>query len=157
MSVGKDIKNTWEGVPTIVRGTLYLAAIGFIGYKGYRLYRQFQLDNDAEELKDKITAYEKAGIKPTYNDSMYKKIYQDILDGGKAWLDFNTDEAKIYAAFRMLNNDVDFAKLQEYTYTVGYVWKSTFTLQEWIERVMNKPEIEQINNILKSKRINYQF
>ena len=57
----------------------------------------------------------------------------------------------------MLKNDLDFAKLQAYTYTIGLVWKETYNLQEWIERVLDEPEIEQINNILKSKRINYIF
>jgi HPt (histidine-containing phosphotransfer) domain-containing protein len=157
MSIGKDIKNTWEGVTTIVRGTLYLAAIGFVGYKAYRWYKVLQIENAAQELKDKIDTYEKAGIKPTYLDSYYKKLSDDIFKGGEAALGFNTDEEKIYGAFRMLKNDLDFAKLQAYTYTIGLVWKETYNLQEWIERVLDEPEIVQINNILKSKRINYLF
>jgi|GEM_PF-1331035 len=158
MSIGKDIKNTWEGVPTIVRGTVYLAALGFVGYKAYRWYRQFQLANEAEEAKDKITAYEKVGIKPTYNDSYYKKLRDDIVAGGEAYLGINTNEEKIYASFRMLKNDIDFLKLQELTYTVkNILFDYNYTLQEYIDRVLDKPEIDQVNIILKSKRINYEF
>lgn len=155
MGIKQDVTKTWDSVPPIVRGTIYVAAIGVIGYQGYRFYKKWKIEQEAQELKDKMAAYERAGIKPTYGDLTYKQWHDTILSEGES---LNTNEDKIYDIFRKMKNEVDFIKLQEYTYTIGVVWKQTYTLSQYlVDHALDEDEIQQVNAILRSKNINYQF
>jgi len=155
MNVNKDISNAWNDIPSPIRGGIYLVGIGIVGFIGYRFYKKWQIDSKAEQIKNDIEAYAKAGIKQSYVDSQYKSWHDTILKEGEA---LNTDENKIYAIFRAMKNEVDLLKLQEYTYDWGLLFKYNDTLQDYLTKnVLDTDEIDQVNLILKAKRINYQF
>jgi hypothetical protein len=155
MSVKKEISNVWKDVPSPIRGGVYIVAIGGIAYLGYKWYRKMQLDAKVQEIKDKIDAYAKVGIKQSYSDAQYKAWHDTILKEGNS---LNTNEEVIYNIFRKIKNQVDFDILDSYTYTIGYLFKETYTLQEFMHaRLLDPEEIDVVNRILKTSRIDFQF
>ena len=158
MNIKEDVSKAWEDVPSPIRGGIYLVTAVGIGYLGYQWYKKYKIDQKAQEIKDQMSAYEKAGVRQTYPDSKYKALHDTIYDAVESFSNaLHTDINSIYGVFQQLKNDVDFLMLQQYTYTVGWVWKQTYTLDEYLKEKLDESQIAQINNILKAKRINYAF
>lgn len=68
-----------------------------------------------------------------------------------SWGVFNDDETSVYNAFMALGNKQDLIKLMRKYYYKGE------SLQQSITKRMSNREINKINNILKSKGIDYAF
>lgn len=68
-----------------------------------------------------------------------------------SWGFFNDNETEVYNAFKMLNNKQDLIKLMRKYYYKGE------NLGESINKRMSSREIANVNKILKTKGIDYQF
>ena len=149
------VSGAWKAIPINVRGYILLAGMGFAGYKIYKWYQQEVLDAEANKKAAEIKAYNKAGIVASFPDSQYVtwgKLINDELNS------VTVDEDKIYSIFRQLKNVVDLYKLQSsVTYTVGFLFKLSKTLDESLSWFLSDSDIDIINKILLSKNINYTF
>ena len=149
------VSGAWKAIPINVRGYILLAGMGFAGYKIYKWYQQEVLDAEANKKAAEIKAYNKAGIVASFPDNQYVtwgKLINDELNS------VTVDEDKIYSIFRQLKNVVDLYKLQSsVTYTVGFLFKLSKTLDESLSWFLSDSDIDIINKILLSKNINYTF
>ena len=149
------VSGAWKAIPINVRGYILLAGMGFAGYKIYKWYQQEVLDAEANKKAAEIKAYNKVGIVASFPDNQYVtwgKLINDELNS------VTVDEDKIYSIFRQLKNVVDLYKLQSsVTYTVGFLFKLSKTLDESLSWFLSDSDIDIINKILLSKNINYTF
>ena len=149
------VSGAWKAIPINVRGYILLAGMGFAGYKIYKWYQQEVLDSEINKKAAEIKAYNKAGIVASFPDNQYVtwgKLINDELNS------VTVDEDKIYSIFRQLKNVVDLYKLQSsVTYTVGFLFKLSKTLDESLSWFLFDSDIDIINKILLSKNINYTF
>ena len=149
------VSGAWKAIPINVRGYILLAGMGFAGYKIYKWYQQEVLDSEINKKAAEIKAYNKAGIVASFPDNQYVtwgKLINDELNS------VTVDEDKIYSIFRQLKNVVDLYKLQSsVTYTVGFLFKLSKTLDESLSWFLSDSDIDIINKILLSKNINYTF
>ena len=149
------VSGAWKAIPINIRGYILLAGMGFAGYKIYKWYQQEVLDSETNKKAAEIKAYNKAGIVASFPDNQYVtwgKLINDELNS------VTVDEDKIYSIFRQLKNVVDLYKLQSsVTYTVGFLFKLSKTLDESLSWFLSDSDIDIINKILLSKNINYTF
>lgn len=99
---------------------------------------------------------EKKNIKASYSDQVYlgfaDTIYYEYLN------EFYSDIEDILPIFNKLNNDIDYIKLTQGFGERRLLWQANKgSLGVIIRRMFNAKEVEQINAILKKKKINAQL
>jgi hypothetical protein len=157
------VKNITSFVPKEARIGLGVAVAGGLLYWVYKKLnktkkeeQEEQLEKEAEKVKDPETGkVTDCSGKLTHPLSWYKSqaeiMYTAMFRPG-------TDETALLSVFNKLKNDCDLAQLfasfglrrQEF-YTTSY------DLRWWVYDELGKTEIAEINRILRTKGIKYQF
>jgi hypothetical protein len=82
----------------------------------------------------------------------------------QSMFDIGTDEDAIFSVFNQLRNNADFLALKQAfgvrQYTGGFLpgfMSDDLSLEGWIAQEFDSDEINQLNNILRNKGINYQI
>lgn len=134
-----DISKVFSGNNINLNTVARLAAIGLCGFVIYKIYKS---------AKQNSAIYTESTAGSTLSDTNISALAQKI---SSSWGFLNDDEDAIYNAFRALGNRQDLIKLMR-----AYSYKNE-NLVTSINRRMSNKEIAKINNILKSKGINFSF
>lgn len=155
--------------------TLFLIGGGLVAYT---IYRNYRLKQDQQNVQEGITTatqelgqLEYQGITPSYSDSQFDSFVQKLV---QAMDGCGTDEDQIYDVFRAMRNEADIRKLiasfgvqyyqpcswsQSDQYVVWLFNNEAYgsNLAGWLSYDMASSEISEINRILNSNGIAYQF
>ena len=116
---------------------------------------------ESESAGGKLAELAVKGIKPTYSNTQYEAFSNKIV---AAINDCGTDEQAVYDVFNQLKNEAYLYKLIE-VYKLrkfkgcgsSYFGFEERSLSGSITYEMSSSEIRKINDIMKSKNINYSF
>lgn len=146
-----------------------IALIGAGGLTAYLILNHFFGHPKTEQQKQELAAAKQQmkdlayyGIFPSFPDAQYSSWVSKIIT---AVDDCGTNESAIYAVFDALINEADLYKLiiaydvSEYKgcFEGSYFGMLHRTLSETLAGDLSTSEIGQINDILRSKQINYSF
>lgn len=136
---------------------LLTAILGGGGYFLWRMFgsKSYEGNTAKATLKDLNGELKKRGLTPSYIDSNYKALADQIHEAMKY---LGTDEDAILSVMRKMNNDADLLKLMDAfgsrDYAYGFYAKN---LPQWFTAELDEDDIADINNILKSRKIQYRF
>ena len=153
------MKNFWGGLSSmqkIIAVIIFMVLIWFF-------YNRFKgaLMGAASKIKagGEIAQLENAGIKPSYSDSTFEKMADDLFE---AMDGIGTDTATVFSTFKKLKNDADFIKLNA-AFGVRAGSDNLFGLMEdedlagWIKDDLSSTEITKLNGQLKAQGISKSF
>jgi hypothetical protein len=136
---------------------------------GYAIFSIFQIvkkkgltDTGIQDAKKDLKDLEKQGLKPSYNNSQFETWASQLH---KAMKDYGTDSDTVYRIFGNMKNKADILKLIEIYgkrpetggLFAGHLTDQDLSLAEQIQSDFSNSDIEKINKIFKSKRIDFQF
>jgi hypothetical protein len=164
----------YEQQPAVVK-VIVVAGLGLAGYAIYRHFKKAQDIKDANQAsalaQGEINTLEQQGVTQSFDDSQYEAFCQRLV---QAMNGCGTDEQSVYDVFRQLRNNVDIRKLivqfgvRYYqpcaaTSPISYlIWQANDKaygggLPTWLSYDLSSSEIANINGILASAGISYQF
>jgi hypothetical protein len=171
-------KNYFENLPSWSRGIISIVGVGAVAFIGYQIYTTIKNNRDlaksleAQKLADKeLSDLKKNGVVPTKTASQFEVFSAKI---NEAVNDCGTDEQAIYTVFNSLNNRADLLSLisafgiryyrpcaatDPISYTRWMFNNNSFggDLSTLLAYDLDSSEIAKINNILKSKNIDFTF
>jgi len=146
----------YQGLPPIVK-ILVVAGTGFFAYKVVQgavrnAKAAAQAAQNAALINSEANAWAQAGQNLTFPIGQYT-IMADTLQTAMAgpWYD-PTDEEAVKSVLNQLVNNQDFLQLQK-----AFGIRDKENLTQWIRGDFNANEIPELNSILTSKGIIYQF
>ena len=151
-------------IPAEVRIGLGVAVTGGILYWVYKKLnkseeekQQEQIEKEAEKVKDPETGkVTDCSGKLTYPLSWYNSQAEILYSAFFRVLE--TDEPAIYGVFNKLKNDCDLAQIfASFGFRRQNFHFSRYDLRWFIYDEMNEKEIGEVNRILRTKGIKYQF
>lgn len=149
-----------------------VAALGYVVYRSVKRSEDIKKANQAAELASgELTELGQQGIYPTLSDSQFEQMSQTIvtaIDG------CGTDEEAIFSVFNQLRNEADVRRLivvfgvrytepcsvtQPISYAKWLINDQSFggPLNVFLRYDLSDSDISEINSILRSKGIVYQF
>jgi hypothetical protein len=161
------MKEQFKNLPQWSKGIIAVTVVAGIGLISYALYKKFnksQQEKDAEESLKTVNKDIKdisKSQKQSYNSSQYAS-WADSL--GEAMSGLGTDEKKIFDIFNKMKNTLDILLLikafgiREYTDDRVFVFNTKPTnLNQWIALELSESDVKELNKILSSKGIGFQF
>jgi hypothetical protein len=149
-----------------------------LGLLGYGIYRAIKKEGDKKEAtqgaqaaKTELQQLAAQGIYPSYSLSQYLNYADKLV---QAMNGCGTDESLIYSVFNQMKNKADVLQLVA-SFGLRYYTPCAFSdpisygiwqfndkayggeLATWLSYDLSDGEIENINGILRSKGISYQF
>jgi hypothetical protein len=170
--------NTYNQLPTWSKGVIGVITVGAIALVGYTIYSDIKKAKDlkkanigGKEAEKELKELAKKGINPSYSPSQYITWVQRLVE---AMNDCGTNESSIYSVFQNMKNKADILSLvasfgvQFYrpcgatnpiSYTKYFFDNKSFggSLSTFLQYDLTASEIENINNILKGKNIDFKF
>jgi len=171
-------KNFLSSQPPAARGIISVVLVLGGAYIGWEVYRNYKKKKDLEEAnqaaglaEQELQQLQQQGVRPTYTTSQFEVWTQTLV---QAMTGCGTDEDAIMNVFRALRNDADIRKLVS-VFGIRYyqpcAWSSPISyaiwqgndqaygggLPTWLGYDLSSGDIDDINQILSSKGINYQF
>jgi len=171
-------KNYFDDLPSWSKGVISVVGFGAIVYVGYQIYTNYKSKIDeaknleAQKLSDKeLQDLKKKGIVATKSPAQFEVMSAKI---NEAVNDCGTDEDAIYSVFNSLNNRADLLSLIS-AFGIRYYRPCAATdpisygrwifndksfggdLSSFLSYDLDSSEIAKINNILKSKNIDFSF
>lgn len=164
----------YERQPAAVK-VIAVAGLALTGYLVYRANKKKQDLNQANQAgqlaNSELATLSQQGVYPSYSDSQFQ-VFVDALV--QAMTGCDTDEDSIYNVFRQLRNEADVRKLITQFGVQFYqpcAWSSPISysiwqfddqhygggLATWLGYDLSSDNISEINGILMSNGINYQF
>jgi hypothetical protein len=162
-SVGKiNVYNYYKGLPPIAKGIVVVGG-GLIAYLTLnKLLKAAPPDaGEPNAAGEALNVLASQGTYPTYTQAQYEGFANAIVQA--VW-DCGTDEDAIYNVMQSLQNDADVLKLIQ-VYGIRE-YKGCFenffslvsrSLTATLSSELDASEKREVNNILKSKGITYQF
>lgn len=161
------VSKLYDDLPIIVKGIYAVSALaifGIIGYSLYKKYHKTQSEKDAEEsVKESMQDIKTISQheKQSYIYSQYKAFADALFE---AMSGVGTDDDAINSVFNKMKNTIDVLTLikafgiRDYTDDKVFVFNiKPMNLNQWISAELSNNEKTTLNNILKSKKIKYQF
>lgn len=167
----KDLPPWAKGVVSV--GSI--AIIGFIVYNGFKKIKQKKSLSDAlgvsRDAKEEARLLQIRGIKASYTQTQYESFALKLVE---AMNGCGTSINSVNQVFESMVNKTDVLRLIEVfgvryyrpcaaTQPISYVRymndEKTFggNIQTWIQYDLSSREIENINNTLKNKNIDFKF
>lgn len=167
----KDLPPWAKGVVSV--GSI--AIIGFIVYNGFKKIKQKKSLSDAlgvsRDAKEEARLLQIRGIKASYTQTQYESFALKLVE---AMNGCGTSINSVNQVFKSMVNKTDVLRLIEVfgvryyrpcaaTQPISYVRymndEKTFggNIQTWIQYDLSSREIENINNTLKNKNIDFKF
>ncbi len=154
-------------LPTWAKGVIGVAVVGGIALITYGIYNKVhksQSEKDAEEsLKDsnkdikELLKYQKPSYLPTQYGAFSDSLYEAMNGIG-------TDEDTIFSVFGKMKNTLDVLLtiqafgIREYTDDRVFIFNTKpMNLIQWISVELNEDDRNELNKILSSKGIKFQF
>lgn len=160
--------------PPVVKGVIAVG-LGLLGYGLYRSLKKKQEEKEATQAAQaaaiELEQLKQQGIVPSYSDSQFLSYANSLVE---AMNGCGTDEAMIFSVFSALRNDADIRKLMvafglryyqpcAVTSPISYaIWQLNDhayggELGTWLAYDLSSGDIAEINDILQSQGINFQF
>jgi len=170
-AVKSGIGKVWNDIPAWARGVIIvlLALIVFlIVWKLYKKFfgkdasEQWSAEEDVRDTQSDLNTLIQQGVKPSYQQGQYSQWADSIKT---AFNGCGTTYSTIERIFNQMKNKADIMALSA-TFGVrkwdGCNWEGDFgdtegTLAGGLTNELSSGEVEKLNNILKSKNINYTF
>ena len=158
----------YEGLPSWAKGVTVVGGLAILYLTGNYIVRSIRQKKEealylaeADAASRRIQELQNSGITPTFPDSAYQGWANQIL---AAITDCGTDEDTIYRIFENMKNEADLQKLitafgvREFKGCFSaYFAKEKGSLSYALNYELSNSELSKVNNILKSKNINYRF
>lgn len=166
----KKLLKIYEDAPPIGKILIILAVlvICYLIFKGLKkaFKSQTTSENTVDTASDELKQLAEAGEKPNYSASQYntwaEALYtaMESVNGG-----FGTDEDAIKQVFSYMQNKADVLQLiktfgiRPYEDDKLLMFNiNDYNLNEWLSAELSASEkAEYVNNVLKSRNINYSF
>lgn len=168
----------YKDIPTWAKGIVVVGGIAIVYFTAKQLIkrirtqaeRQFDIQ-ESESANTDLKNLEKQGVKPTLSNTQIDNIINALVESMN---DCGTDEEKVYAQFRKLNNLADVyalikkweiryyrpcAATQPISYS-RYLFNSKAfggNISTWLSYDLTTSEIAKVNKILSDKGIQYKF
>jgi hypothetical protein len=176
--MANKIKGFYSELPPWGKGAIAVGGVvivGFIIYTTYSRVRRRSALKEANVISDKakqeITALQSKGIRPSYTPSQYESYSISLAE---AMNGCGTTEETVFSVFNGMKNKADVLSLinafgvrsyrpcaasQPISYTRWLFDNDAFggTLPTWLEYDLSASDKEKINEILSSKKIDFQF
>ena len=162
--VGKNLGESFKGLPPWARGVIAVAVVGGSSYLLYKLIQKAKQSQSPEgkESKEIENEIKTDTSKQSYPLSQYSQMAQKIEGAGH---DIGTDEASIYAVFRKIKTNKDFLLLKKAFGTRPYtgdilpyfVLRNDLDLQGWLTSELSSSELTKVNTILRNNGVTYDF
>lgn len=164
----------YERQPAAVK-VIAVAGVALLSYSLYRSFKKSQDEKDANTAAQLANAelqqLAQQGIRPTLSALDFENMAQTVVTAVDGC---GTDEDAIYSVFNRLRNDADIrqfistfgirytqpcAATQPISYALWLADDKSFggPLGVFLRYDLGDSEIAQINNIMRSKGINFQF
>jgi hypothetical protein len=174
VSMASAYDKYYEQQPGPVK-VIVVAGLALLGYSIYRGIKRRQEERDllkaAQAANSELAQLANQGVHPTYNDSQFE-AFSVAIDGAVAGC--GTDEEAIFSVFRAMKNEADIRKLISvfgvryltpcvYSDPVSYsIWLANHQaypgdLASFLATDLSSGDVQEINEILKSNGIEYQF
>jgi len=160
----KTTQGVFNVIPKEFRISLAIIGGGLLAYKLYKKFnpseeevQKEELEKEAIVVKDPDTGKtQTCAEKLSYSKSQYKawadNMYSYFINS------LGTDEAGVYDVINKMKNECDLRQLiadfglrrQEWSF-------SEYSLPWFMRDELSKNELGEVNRILRTKRINYQF
>lgn len=164
--------------PRWAKGVINVVAVGGVAFAGYSIYRGIQkrraiekANTAANQATGELQVLAQRGIYPSYYTSQYELMSNQLV---QAMNGCGTDEEMILQVIRSLKNDADVLMLirsfgvrfyqpcswaQPISYALYLIDSESFGggIGEWFGYDLSAGDIEDINDILQSKGIQYRF
>lgn len=128
--------------PLVTGGVILIVLV--VGYLIYKLIK----NSDANQyLKKQSKEINKGDL--TYSVTDYTNYANRLLAAMKGP---GTDEETIFAVFNAMNTESDIRQL-----VAAFGLQKDETLQQWLLGDLSKSDMQKLNNLLKTKGINYTF
>jgi len=157
----------YKDLPPVFKGIIAVTVVAGVGLIGYGLYKKFHKtagEKDAEEsLKDANKDIKKllSLQKPSYLPSQYGSFSDSLFE---AMSGLGTDENTILSVFGKMKNTLDVLLLiqafgiRDYTDDKVFVFNiKPMNLNQWISAELSQGYKDDLNKILSSKGIKFQF
>jgi len=154
-------------LPTWAKGVVGVAVIGGIGLIGYGLYKKFHKTegekNAEESLKDTNNDIKNLLKlqKPSYIPAQYGAFSDALFE---AMNGLGTDNESLFNVFRKMKNTLDVLLLiqafgiKDYTDDKVFIFNiKPMNLNQWISAELSSNEIDDLNKLLSSNGIKFQF
>ena len=164
----------YERQPSAVK-VIVVAGLGLLGYSVYRHFKRQQEEREllraAQSANSELAQLASQGITPSYSDSQFEAFCVKI-DGAVAGC--GTDEEAILSVFSAMKNEADVRKLVS-TFGVRYYTPCAYSdpvsysiwlvnhqaypgdLASFLAADLDSSDIADINEVLRSNGIEYQF
>jgi len=162
-SVGKiNVYNYYKGLPPMAKGIVVIGT-GLVAYFTLNklLKRPDPATGEPNAAGDALNVLANQGIYPTYSDAQFEGFSNAIVSA--IW-DCGTDENAIFNVMRAMNNNADVYRLiqvygiREYKGCFeGFFSLVSRSLNAALSSELSSGEKSEVNNILRSKGITYQF
>jgi hypothetical protein len=96
-----------------------------------------------------VDALQAAGVQASYQNSQYGVMAQKLVTAISGW---GTDEDAIFGVFNMLNNDIDFIKLDQ-----AFGLREQETMSQWIAGDLSTAQIGTLNTGMLQKGLTKQL
>jgi len=156
----------YDEQPKVIKTAIVLVGTLVVGYAIFTIFQKIKksgtLDKNVRDATSELKDLDKANMRPSYTDSQFE-VFASSLH--RAMKDYGTDEETVYRVFRQMKNKADVLKLIQ-VYGVrpetggllaGHLTDKDLSLAEQLNSDLDEDEIKEINKILKSKNINFQF
>jgi hypothetical protein len=168
----------FKNVPTPVKGAAVVLATVGVGVAGYAIYRGYKRKQNEAQARaagvsagKEVDALKRRGIYPTISETQaltFASRLVQAMDG------CGTDEKAVYAVFESLSNIADLYMLikafglryyqpcaadQPISYLEYKFNPRAFggDIGTWLGYDLSASEVQNVNNILAKKKINYKF
>jgi len=162
--VGKNLGESFKGLPPWARGIIAVAVVGGSAYLLYKIMQRAKQNQSPEgkESKEIENELKTDTSKQTYPLSQYSQFAQKIENAGS---DIGTDEDSIFAVFRKIKTNKDLLLLKKAFGTRPYtgdilpyfILRNNLDLQGWLTSELSSSEVTKINTILRNNGVTYSF
>ncbi|MDR1458713.1 MAG: annexin [Bacteroidales bacterium] len=132
-----------DKIVNVVLIIIFILVLYFVGKFLYGKFRNTLAAN--KSLQEELDS----GGVLSYNDVKYKEYADNLYLAMKGW---GTDEDKIFNVFYAMKTKADVLKL-----IAVYGINDGEDLKQWLYGDLSRSDIQKINGILTSNRIDYQF
>jgi hypothetical protein len=176
--MSKGFGKYYGDLPTWAKGVVTVGGIAIIGYITWNEIKKIKVKKDLKEAmkvsnnaKSEANVLQRKGMKASYGETQYESFALKLVE---AMNGCGTTIDSVKQVFESMQNKTDVLRLIEFfgvryyspciasspiSYFRSYFDEKAFggSLQTWLEYDLSSSEIENINNILKGKNIDFKF
>lgn len=162
--VSRTTQGVFNVIPKEFRISLAVLGGGFLAYKLYKKLNpsekevaEKELEKEAVVVKDPDTGKtQSCSDKLSYSKSQYRAWADNMY--GYFFKSLGTDESGVYDVINRMKNECDLRQLISDFGLRRQEWTTkTYSLPWFMRDELSDSELAEVNRILRTKKINYQF